>query len=89
MAKKRSVIWEFFSVSEDTKYAICGTCQLKVSRGGGNTKSYTTTNLVSHLTKHPDVNKQYVERKFAQEARPIKVTRKRKIEQQLSLEETQ
>ena len=88
MAKKRSVIWEFFSMSEDTKYAICNTCQVKVSRGGRSTKSYTTTNLVSHLVKHPDVNKQYIERKSAQEP-PVRVTRKRKIKQQLSLEETQ
>ena len=50
-----------FSVFEDTKYAICNTCQIKVSRGGGSTKSYTTTNLVSHLVKHVDVNKQYNE----------------------------
>ena len=89
MAKKHSVIWEFFSVCEDTKYAICNTYQMKVSRGGGSTKSYTTTNLVSHLVKHPDVNKQYIEWKSAQEAPPIKETHKRKIEQQLSLEETQ
>ena len=75
-------------MSEDTKYAICNTCQVKVSRGGRSTKSYTTTNLVSHLVKHPDVNKQYIERKSAQEP-PVRVTRKRKIEQQLSLEETQ
>ena len=89
MARKWSVIWDFFSVSEDTKYAICTTCQAEVSRGGGSTKSYTTTNLVSHLAKHPDVNKQYFERKSAKEAPTLKVTRKRKIEQQLSLEETQ
>ena len=57
-----------FSVFEDTKYAICNTCQTKVSRGGGSTKSYTTTNLVSHLVKHPDVNKQYIEQKSVQEA---------------------
>ena len=44
---------------------------------------------MSHLVKHPDVNKQYIERKLVQEAPPMKETRKRKIEQQLSLEETQ
>lgn len=76
-------------MSEDTKYAICNTCQAKVSRGGGSTKSYTTTNLVNHLAKHPDVNKQYIECKSAQEATHIKETRKRKTEQQLSLKETQ
>ena len=89
MARKWSIIWNFFSVSEDTKYAICTTCQAEVSRGGGITKSYTTTNLVNHLAKHPDVNKQYFERKPAKEAPTLKVTRERKIEQQLSLEETQ
>ncbi|XP_065908971.1 zinc finger BED domain-containing protein 4-like [Dysidea avara] len=55
MAKKRSVIWEFFVVDEDTKYAVYNTFQAKVSKGGSSTKSYTTTNLVSHLTKHLDV----------------------------------
>ena len=78
-----------FSVTEDTKYAICNTCQTKVSRGGGSTKLYTTTNLVSHLIKHPDVNKQYNERKSTKEAPPKKEMRKRKIEQQLSLVEIQ
>ena len=38
MAKKRSVIWEFFVVTEDMKYAVCNTCQAKVSRGGGSTR---------------------------------------------------
>ena len=68
-------------------YAICTTCQVEVSRDGGSTKSYTTTNIVSHLAKHPEVNKQYFERKSAKEAPTSKVTRKRKIEQQLLLEE--
>ena len=86
MVKKWSVIWEFFQCFKDTKYAICNTFQMKVSRGGGSMNSYTTTNLVSHLIKHPDVNKQYIERKSVQEAPPMKETRKRK---QLSLEKTQ
>ena len=69
-------------MSEDAKYAICTTGQVELSRGGGSTKSYTTTNKVSHLAKHLDVNKQYFERKSAKEAAPpLKVTRKRKIEQ--------
>ena len=70
MASKRSVIWDFLTVSEDTKYAICTTCQAEVSRGGGCTKSYTTTNLVSHLAKHSDVNKQYFEQKSAKKVPP-------------------
>ena len=76
-------------MTEDTKYAICNTCQTKVLRGGGSTKSYTTTNLVSHLVKHPDINKQNNEQKSTKEAPPKKEKRKRKIEQQLSLVETQ
>ena len=26
--------WSFFSVTEDTKYAVCNSCKQKVSRGG-------------------------------------------------------
>ena len=89
MAKKCSVIWEFFVLDEDTKYAVCNTCQTRISRGGKSTKSYTTTNLVSHLAKHPEVNKQYSERKAAEETLSQKETRKRRIEHQLSLEEAQ
>ena len=50
MVRKRSVIWDFFTVSKDTKYAICTTCQAEVSRGGGSAKSFTTTNLVSQAS---------------------------------------
>ena len=68
---------------------ICNTCQAKVSRGGSSTKSYTTTNLVSHLTKHPDINTHYSERKAAEETPPRKETCKRKIKHQLSIQEAQ
>ena len=76
-------------VDEDTKYAVCNTFQAKVSKGGSSTKLYTTTNLVSHLTKHPDVNTQNSEGKAAKETPPRKETSKRKIEHQLSLQEVQ
>jgi len=66
-------------VDEDTKYAVCNTCQVKVSRGESNTKLYRTTNLVSHLAKHPDVNTQYSERNAAEETPPRKETCKRKL----------
>ena len=80
----------FLVLHEDTKYAVCNACQAKVPRGGNSTKLYTTTNLVNHLsTKHPEVNSQYVERKTSKEARPPRETRKRLIQHQLSLEETQ
>ena len=48
--QKTSVIWEFFTVGEDTKFGIGDTCEAKVPRGGDTTKSFTTTNLVHHLT---------------------------------------
>ena len=52
-------------------------------------KSYTTTNSMSHLTKHPNVNTEYSERKAVKEIPPWKETHKRKIKHQLSLLEVQ
>lgn len=88
--RRTSVIWEFFTVGEDTKFAICGTCEAKVPRGGDTTKSFTTTNLVHHLTaKHPEIYTKYLERKANKEPKQPKETRKRSLERQLSLIETQ
>ena len=88
--RKTSVIWEFFTVSEDTKFAICNTCEAKVPRGGETTKSFTTTNLVHHLTtKHPEIHTKYLERKANKEPAQPKETRKRSLERQLSLAEVQ
>ena len=48
-------------------YAMCNDCKQKVSRGGATTKTYNTSNLVSHLkTKHPELYKKF-ESKKAQE----------------------
>jgi len=49
LGRKTSVIWEFFSVEEDSRFAICDECEAKVPRGGTSTKSFTTSNLVNHL----------------------------------------
>ena len=49
LGRKTSVIWEFFTVDEDNKFAICDECEAKVPRGGSTTKSNTTTNLVNYL----------------------------------------
>ena len=69
MLKKQSVIWEFFCEDEDSKYAVCNKCKMKVPRGDSSTKSYTTTNLIQHLsTKHVEIHKQYLERKVSSEA---------------------
>ena len=59
IGRKKSPIWDHFVVGEDSKFAICRVCEKSISRGGRNTKTYNTTNLVHHLrTKH---NEQYVE----------------------------
>ena len=52
----RSPVWEFFTVYEDKKFAKCHECAELVSRGGDNTKTFNTTNLVTHLkVNHPVV----------------------------------
>ncbi len=52
-ARKKSPIWSFYSVGEDSKFAVYNGCGQKVSRGGATTKTYNTSNLVSHLkSKH-------------------------------------
>ena len=85
--RKTSVVWEYFTVAEDTKFAVCGECQ---TRGGTTTKSFTTTNLVHHLSvKHPEIHANYLERKVNQEPRQPKDMRKRSLHCQLSLTETQ
>ena len=53
MSKKRSPIWNYFDVREDSKVAICNQ---PVSRGGKTTKTFNTTNLVHHLkVKHTNM----------------------------------
>ena len=39
-SRKSSPIWSFFSVAEDTKYAVCDSCKEQVSQGGANTNDY-------------------------------------------------
>lgn len=47
-----SVVWDFFKVSEEnSSLAICNKCNGEIPRGGKNTSSYNTSNLISHL-KH-------------------------------------
>ena len=48
MSTKRSPIWDYFKVGEDTKFAICNACGQSISRGGKTTKTFNTTNLVYH-----------------------------------------
>ena len=48
--RMRSLIWEHFTVSvNDDKKAVCKYCNVSVSRGGKNPKTFGTTNLFKHL----------------------------------------
>ena len=49
MSTKRSPIWDYFKVGEDTKFAVCNVCGQSISRGGKTTKTFNTTNLVYHI----------------------------------------
>ena len=49
MSKKRSPIWDYFKVGEDTKFGICNACGQSISHGGKTTKTFNTTNLVYHI----------------------------------------
>ena len=91
MAKKRSVIWEYFTEDEDAKFAVCNDCSTKVPRSGSSTKGYTPTNLVlvHHLSsKHVELHTEYLEKKSSKAAPAPKEMRKRSL-QQLSLEATE
>ena len=77
MSKKRSPIWEYFKVAEDSHYAICNvaTCNESVSRGGQTTKTFNTSNMVYHLkSKHKELHTEYLKKlsdgKLAKDIRP-------------------
>ena len=73
MAKK-SAIWNFFTVAEDTRYAVCNECKTSVARGGKNTKAFNTTNVLYHLqTKHTEVYSLYERQKAAKESQKDKI----------------
>jgi hypothetical protein len=61
MSRKKSNIWQFFTLAENTKFANCKKCSQAVSRGGTTAKTYNTTNLVNHLKKnHADEYEQFI-----------------------------
>lgn len=77
MSKKRSPIWEYFKVAEDSHYAICNvtSCNENVSRGGQTTKTFNTSNLVYHLkSKHKELHEEYLKKlsdgRLAKDVRP-------------------
>lgn len=87
---KRSPIWKFFTISRDSRYANCSSCESAISRGGSSTKTYNTTNLVNHLkTQHKDKHAEYL--KLHEDAERLREStmRDRPVGQrQMSMEES-
>ena len=64
--RKKSPIWQFFTVAEDSRFAKCNKCEAKVPLGGQSAKSFSPTNLVHHLKtkrEHEEEYKKYNELK--------------------------
>ena len=57
--RKKSPIWEFFTVAGDSRFAKCKKCNVKVPCGGQSTKTFTPTNLVHHLKTKPGHEEEY------------------------------
>ena len=61
MSKKRSQIWNFFTVEGNSQqYGRCLKCKVNVPHGGTSSKTYTTSNLATHLrSKHSELFVEY------------------------------
>ena len=76
----RSPVWDFFTLCQDKKSAKCEECTEVVLRGGDSAKTFTTSNLVSHLrTNHPVVYQRFCQCKDKKESQRQDV-RKEKVE---------
>ena len=54
--KKTLLIWDYFTIAEDDKFAKCAACELQVSHGGKTAKPFGTTNVLVHLRgKHTEL----------------------------------
>ena len=100
----RSCVWAYFQLVEgDNTKAICKVCQedgarVLISRGGTNSKQFTTTNLRNHLRRHPkqflELSSNDKEQKTAAEKRKQEetdsttTTIRKKIKSQMSLKES-
>ena len=50
---KDSATWRYFTLATPTRStAVCNSCKVNVSRGGGSTAKYSVTNLIKHIQKH-------------------------------------
>lgn len=69
-----SIVWDFFTVSEeDISRAICTKCSANIPRGGNKASSFNTSNLISHLKRqhrYDGVLKAYEDASAAKEAPP-------------------
>ena len=87
---KKSPIWSFFSVAEDSKFAKCKVCKQEISRGGKTTKTFTTSNLVYHLKyKHKSEYDEYQEQKWENDRGSVSATVSNSGAKQLTLVESQ
>lgn len=51
--KKRSEVWKYFKEDpSNSQRAICMLCKQWVSRGGKNTKCFTTSNMQKHIARY-------------------------------------
>ena len=56
----RLPVWDFFTICQDKKFAKCEECEEVVSHDGDCAKTFTTSNLVSHLRmNHPNVYQRF------------------------------
>ena len=91
-SRKKSPIWEYFQLMEDTKYASCKSCDKLISWGGDSTKVYNTTNLVNHLkSAHDEAYKEYQRKctEHLENEKKKKQEKKVSTTKQLSLTEVQ
>ena len=59
MGRKKLLIWEYFTVAEDSRFAKCKKCNIEVPCGDRSTKMFTATNLVHHLKTKPGHEEEY------------------------------
>ena len=59
-SRKKSPVWEYFQLMEDTKYISCKSCDKLISQGGDLMKVYNTTSLMNNLKSiHDEAYKEY------------------------------
>lgn len=85
--RKKLPIWDYFTLGEDTKFAVSKSCNKAISCGGSSTKVYTTIYLVNHLKSvHHDIHEEYQVKYQRQQE---KERANKHVSKHLSLEEVQ